>query len=625
MTFFFCLFIYYYNLAPGITLEDSGEFLTALKFNGTPHPPGYPLYSIIGSFWVNLNPSSIAFMGNLFSALCMSISCLIYYFLLILLTSGHSKTPSTFEYFLASTTSALVATSPHLFRQALITEVYGLHQLLFLLSFYFLLHWYLKKQNTSIYCFFLFSGLAFSNHHIFLSFFIPSLAFILISSYRRSDKINFSLLLKCLFIFLVGLLPYLYLPIQAKNHFYFNWGDPKTLDNFLMTVLRFQYFPHLGRTFHEFVEQIREYFIHLFYNFNIIFTIIAFTGMALIALPQKLKWLLGGAFLFTGPIVSLMINFKIPTEQNTTYFDVANTMSVFFLSSYFFIGIGFYLFWIHFKKTIYANKIACIILSTSLLLFLFYRSKETIIAESKKNDFVAQELFNNLELITKNQKALVITNWDPFSFPSLFYKLVENRFPNIIFFDIELLKGTWYQKSFKIWNPDLESWFENKDSHLEDKIILARKTKNPSDIQVFQKQYHQLIRNVIANAIKNNFKVIALVEPRMFSIPIEINNAFNIHPLPIGYQLYTDATSRIMFSELDKLNMSSAIENKESSDRLIKIIYNFYFFNLMNMTKQSNLESKDIPMKLLDYMSKTFKDDNGKLQVINTLKKEMNL
>lgn len=347
--------------------------------------------------------------------------------------------------------------------------------------------------------------------------------------------------------------------------------------------------------------------------------------MALLSLQRKIKWFLVWSFFFTGPIVSLMINFKIPTTQNSMYFEVANTMSVFFLSSYFFIGIGFFLFWIHFKKPIYTNKISCIIISTSLLLFLFYRSNETLIAESKKNDYVAQELFKNLETITDNQKALVITNWDPFSFPSLFYKLVEKRFPNIIFIDIELLKGTWYQKSLKIWYPKIEDWFENKDAHLEDKIILARKTNNPSDIQVFQKQYHQLIRSIIANAIKNNFKVIALVEPRMFSIPIEINNAYNIHPLPIGYQFYTDATSKIIFSELDKLNLSSAIENKDTSDRLIKIIYNFYFFNLLNMIQKSNLESKDVNVKVLDYMSKTFTEDSEKLQVINNLKKELNL
>ena len=35
---------YLCTLAPSVTLEDSGEFLTAAHHLGVPHPPGYPFY-----------------------------------------------------------------------------------------------------------------------------------------------------------------------------------------------------------------------------------------------------------------------------------------------------------------------------------------------------------------------------------------------------------------------------------------------------------------------------------------------------------------------------------------------------------------------------------------------------
>ena len=65
------------TLAPGVTLWDSGEFLAAIKTLGIPHPPGTPLYILIGKVW------SIAFADlfgfarsiNLLSAVCTALGC----------------------------------------------------------------------------------------------------------------------------------------------------------------------------------------------------------------------------------------------------------------------------------------------------------------------------------------------------------------------------------------------------------------------------------------------------------------------------------------------------------------------------------------------------------------------
>ena len=41
------LAVYCYTLAPTVTLEDSGELVTGSAHLGVPHPPGYPLWTII--------------------------------------------------------------------------------------------------------------------------------------------------------------------------------------------------------------------------------------------------------------------------------------------------------------------------------------------------------------------------------------------------------------------------------------------------------------------------------------------------------------------------------------------------------------------------------------------------
>jgi hypothetical protein len=50
-TFVFSTLAFLHFMAPEVTLEDSGELVTGAFTFGVPHPPGYPLWALLGYIW----------------------------------------------------------------------------------------------------------------------------------------------------------------------------------------------------------------------------------------------------------------------------------------------------------------------------------------------------------------------------------------------------------------------------------------------------------------------------------------------------------------------------------------------------------------------------------------------
>jgi tetratricopeptide (TPR) repeat protein len=82
--FLVSLGVYTHTLAPSVTLEDSGELVVAADYLGVPHPPGYPIWSMLAWFfqWVlgfitfrgQPNPAwGVSFMSAFFGALACGL------------------------------------------------------------------------------------------------------------------------------------------------------------------------------------------------------------------------------------------------------------------------------------------------------------------------------------------------------------------------------------------------------------------------------------------------------------------------------------------------------------------------------------------------------------------------
>src|SRR6476620_6199808 len=71
------LCVYVASLAPTVTYWDAGEFLSAILSLGIPHPPGTPMFILIGNVWAKiLSPIfGFAYSINLLSAVCTATAC----------------------------------------------------------------------------------------------------------------------------------------------------------------------------------------------------------------------------------------------------------------------------------------------------------------------------------------------------------------------------------------------------------------------------------------------------------------------------------------------------------------------------------------------------------------------
>lgn len=188
---------------------DGGELITAAVTLGVPHPPGYPTYVLLGKLISFLPINPVAYRFHLFSALCVAGAAGLIATTALKLFSEGTDRPSPL---LASMPGLLFAFSPLVWQQAVVAEVYGLN-LLLVAAFLWAL---LGKRPSHLTGLFL--GLSFTTH--LTSLFLIPLA-LLLTPRKAWGRLVAGLL--------VGVSPYLLLPLLARSGSPVIWGNPTTL------------------------------------------------------------------------------------------------------------------------------------------------------------------------------------------------------------------------------------------------------------------------------------------------------------------------------------------------------------------------------------------------------------
>jgi hypothetical protein len=248
--------VYLRTLAPSVPTGDSGELTTAAWLLGVPHPPGYPLFTMLGHLFTLLPFGSPAYRVNLMSAVfhaaTVGLTCLSISRLVGLDPDVGQRARLPWGTLAAAAVGGLtLAFSTPFWTYAVVAEVFALNSFLGALILFILLEWERRPEGMPLlWAFGLTSGLAATNHQTIV-FAAPAFLVLLVSGTRKllSGRAVVSMTPLGLArhaaivagLVVVGLLPYLYLPLAAASDPGLNWGDPRTPQALVHHVLRSDY------------------------------------------------------------------------------------------------------------------------------------------------------------------------------------------------------------------------------------------------------------------------------------------------------------------------------------------------------------------------------------------------
>jgi len=218
------LLIYGYTLFPTVGGGDSGELIAVAATLGIAHPPGYPLYTMLGKVFTFLPWGEVAWRVNFFSAVCHAAAA----FFLCLAVARWAKSLAA-----GALAAGLFGLSPLGWRYAVTAEVFALNTLLASLLLYLRVR-HEEDPRPKWFCLAAFvAGLGISHHHLLIFFSGP-----ILWSMRPTKSRD---LYRGAGALLLGLTPYLYLPWAASRWPAIAWGDLTTIKGFLTHFFRREY------------------------------------------------------------------------------------------------------------------------------------------------------------------------------------------------------------------------------------------------------------------------------------------------------------------------------------------------------------------------------------------------
>jgi hypothetical protein len=439
---FFALMVYA-TTVPDVNTgyADSDEFITVAKVLGVAHPPSYPLYTLTAAVAGNLPlPWTFAGRVNFINSIYHSLTVFFVFLSTYLLLKKFSE-EQKIRIAVAGIASAALIFSFSFWIYGITTEVFSLNNLFIAIIFFLLLIWQesLEKKKSSrgevlllISCFIF--GLGLSNQQVILLF-IPAFVFFVFSFNITIIKGWRLLILGVVLLSVGALLPYVYLPIAAKNQTVINWENPDNAGAIYRAITRRTFAEsspgrqaYLGGKFdikHS-LEGVQRFADYLIINFSLPLFIMGVLGLILLIYKKQYRLII---FLLLGLLGSgLFFSMYAPFEvrPQDAYFKVhTGIYQRFFVSSLivvsFLIALGILGSYLTLKN--YNVKYPAILLGLFIGLVVWMGSENLM--QIRNNDFTIANRFGKALLNSLEPNAVLLCFSEHSCFTGVYTQQVE--------------------------------------------------------------------------------------------------------------------------------------------------------------------------------------------------------
>ncbi len=549
------LLVYLLTMNRTIGFIDKGELLAAASTLGIPHPTGYPTMMLIGYLFTLILPLRDVLALNIMSALLAAASAwgltLLLDDLLRRLTTtaiarkprgqargkrgrgkgGKPETrqervtldPST-RAFLAGAGALGIAFTGIWWGQGNGFEVYSLHALLLpliILTFLRFVDEGLqpesgRRMTRRGFLFAFLVGLSFTNHLTTILIAPGLLLYYFAMTPVKQGKWWFSRIVALAPGFLAGLLPYIWLPIRASSHPWFNWGDPSTLDAIFNHIRGKQYAVWFGR-WQVFGDQTAFFLESLPIQVGVIGLLLAGVGLFLLFIRSRTL----GTMILLFVIACVIWSGSYDIQEIGPYYMTA------------ILGIGIMscigLLWVfeRFGRQGALGAAGAVVVLT--LLFNYSASDES------GNSYVEDMTRNTLNELPKD--AVIYSSlWDFWVAGSFYMQKVEALRPDVIVIDQELMRRLWYLDQLERNYPDLMSAVKPEMERF--RVELNKfESDLPYDGGVIDASYYGLINAMIDRHIATRPAYVT------FEAPAIIGQRYQRTPHGLALRLMPDSTT----------------------------------------------------------------------------------
>lgn len=416
--------LYSFTSSRTVAFGDSGEFVCAAYNLGVLHPPGYPLYTILGKVFTLLPLGNPAYEVNIMSAFFGSLSILFLYFTIYFLTKNHS----------ASIISCIsMALGLAFWTYSTYAKGYTLN--LFFLSLLMFCAVKYRESNRYIYLFAFVFGLSCTYHFQSMIILLPAFIYLFLS-YRRPllKELGISFLL-----FILPLILYLFIPLRViQTPDAYHWGDPSTVKGFFEMITGKIYGWEESSSKHSLNDMFLNLSIYcklLVREFNPLALLLSFYGLIILFKKDKRICI----FTFLIYFINVMaVSYLIITQ--ITFFREA-VITGFYLPSHLIIA-----FWISSGFLNISEKAG----KFGYLLFIIPVISLALNFPlcNQRNNYIAYDFAKNC-LSTMPENSILITSGDNDTFPLWYLQQVEHFRTDVKVVAMGLIQEPYYEKYLK--------------------------------------------------------------------------------------------------------------------------------------------------------------------------------